>query len=389
MKKILALLILSLAVPSGIAALAAAARAAVEEQPRSVRVGVVVDAPRLVLSVRGRFEVRDAKRGDLLFADQNLPETTVTTDGKAIFLGNEMLPGRKIRILPQKDAAITINKRRFRGNMQLIGGNKGLLTAVNEIELEDYVKGVLYHEISHRWPLEAIKAQAVATRTYAVFRMESSKRADYDMTSDIYSQVYGGKTSEKYRTTMAVNRTKGLVLVYGSQILPAYFHATCGGHTEDASELWEHDMLPLKGVPCIYCQKSPHYSWKKNFRSKDVQDKLNASGYHLGLIKDIEVVERNVSGRIRKLAITTRDGKVAHISGKDFRNIIGPNEVRSNNYEVQMQGYYFDLVGKGWGHGVGLCQWGAYELARQHKTFEHILQYYYPGADVVDLRDAE
>ena len=94
-------------------------------------------------------------------------------------------------------------------------------------------------------------------------------------------------------------------------------------------------------------------------------------------------MERNKSGRIRNLEIESRDGKISKISGKDFRDIVGPNIVRSNNYNVVMKGYYFDLIGKGWGHGVGMCQWGANFMARDRYDFREILRFYYPGVEIV------
>ena len=203
------------------------------------------------------------------------------------------------------------------------------------------------------------------------------------MTSDIYSQVYGGRSSERYRTNVAVDRTKGLVMVFGGKILPAYYHATCAGFTEDVHELWSEDLPPLRGVPCPFCKDSPHYYWKKNFRLKDIQDKLNEKGYELGLIKEILVLERNKSGRIKALVVATRDEKKARISGKDFRNIIGPNIIKSNNYDMIMKGYYMDVIGKGWGHGVGLCQWGANFMSRKGYKYDEILKYYYPGIEIV------
>ena len=257
------------------------------------------------------------------------------------------------------------------------------MLVVNAVELENYIKGVLYHEVSHYWPMESLKAQAVAARSYALYQMQMNRHKDFDVTSDIYSQVYGGRGSERYRTNIAIERTKGLVMVYRGKLLLAYFHATCAGHTEDVSELWKEDLPPLKGVACSFCRFSPHFFWKKNFRLKDIQDKLNAKGYGLGLIKEIRIIERNTSGRIKTLEIETRDGKKANISGKDFREIIGPNNIKSNNYEVDMQGYYMDLIGKGWGHGVGMCQWGAAQMASEGYSYEQILKYYYPGVDIV------
>ena len=124
--------------------------------------------------------------------------------------------------------------------------------------------------------------------------------------------------------------------------------------------------------------------WKKNFRLKDIQDILIEHGHKVGLIKDIAIVDRNRSERINNIKITDRDGKETVISGKDFREAMGPNVLKSNNYEITMKGYYVDFVGKGWGHGVGLCQWGARGMALQQFTYKQILSYYYPRSEFTD-----
>ena len=123
--------------------------------------------------------------------------------------------------------------------------------------------------------------------------------------------------------------------------------------------------------------------WKKNFRLKDIEDILNAGNRKTGPIKQIAIVDRNRSERINTLKITSRDGKQTLISGKDFRQAIGPNVLKSNNYEITMKGYYVDFVGKGWGHGVGMCQWGARGMALQQFTYKQILSYYYPHAALI------
>ena len=129
----------------------------------------------------------------------------------------------------------------------------------------------------------------------------------------------------------------------------------------------------------------PNYRWKKNFRSKDIQQKLNANGFKLGLIKEIDVLERTKSGRIKNLEIKTRDGKSTTISGIKFRDIIGPNVLKSNYYDIEMKGYYFDVNGRGWGHGVGMCQWGVYRMAKKRYEYTRILGYYYPGAKITKI----
>ena len=278
-------------------------------------------------------------------------------------------------------------ERRYRGAVDIIKTPEKKLLVVNTLGLEEYIQGVLYHEISHRWPLDAIMAQAVATRSYAVFQTLNNKTKEFDVYSDIYSQVYGGRTSEKYRTNLAVERTKGQVLTFQGKILPAYFHATCAGWTEDVRELWKHRNLPpLEGVRCNACFFSPHRFWRKNMQLKDIQAAINNNGHDLDAISDITVVSTDSSGRIRELKITSRRGKVVTVSGKDFRQWIGPNVIRSLKFRVVMRGYYCDFLGEGWGHGVGLCQWGAYGMARQRYDYRAILAHYYPGSALENLR---
>ena len=346
---------------------------------KTVRVLVLKDAGSVSLSVQGSWTLLDESNGKIL--DEG--ERTLFTDVKAlrggILFDGKVFLTKRLALEPNRDASITVNKRRFRGHVTLLASPDQKLNVINVVDLEQYIKGVLYHEISHKWPIEAIKAQAVAARSYAVYAMQQNKARDFDVTNDIYSQVYGGKNSERYRTGIAVDETKGEVLTFNDKILPAFFHATCGGLTESASEVWNLDLPPLQGELCPYCKKSPHMHWKRNFRLKDIQNKLNAQGYKIGLIKSIDIIQRNASDRIKLLRITSRDDQSITISGKDFRNIIGPNDIRSNSYEIVMRGYYADFYGRGWGHGVGLCQWGALGMAQLHFDYKAILRHYYPG----------
>ena len=361
-----------------------------DRDSNSVRIAIFQDLDEFDISVRGEYKILDAVNKRILdegwvLRDRKVKIRAEQTNGIRIGLKN--YPVNKLTIAPTFDATVYINQRRFSGAVNIIRTADQKLLLVNVVGLEAYIKGVLYHEVSHRWPMDALKSQAVAARSYAIYRMQNSADKDFDVTNDIYSQVYGGKTSERYRTNLAVEWTKNQVLTYAGKILPAYFHATCAGHTENVSELWKQDILPLKGVFCPYCKNSPHYNWKQNFRLKDIQDKLNAAGYKIGLIQDIRIVERNRSNRIRKLLITDRQGESLAISGKDFRNLVGPNLIRSNNYDIEMKGYFFDMNGHGWGHGVGLCQWGADEMARQHYKYDEILNFYYPAAKIEMIND--
>jgi len=352
--------------------------------PQMIRVAIIRDARELNMAIEGPYTFLDVDTFKVIGQGPRLVKARVRLLDKGLFMGMAVYSSKRLLVRPLKDASVIINNHTFRGDVLLMRTANNRITAINSINIEDYISGVLYHEVSNHWPMEALKAQAVAARTYALYKMDLSRHSDYDMTNDIYSQVYGGKDSERYRTGLAVERTSGLVLSYQGKILPAYFHATCAGMTEDAKELWGVDVVPLRGVPCMFCQDSPHMHWKKNYRLRDIQFALNRHGYKIGLINKIEIVERDRSDRIKNLKITDREGDELVIAGKDFRELMGPNDLKSNNFEISMQGYYVNFIGKGWGHGVGMCQWGARGMAEQQFTYKQILSYYYPGAQLGD-----
>jgi stage II sporulation protein D len=353
-----------------------------------VRVAILRDADHFTITVDGGYDISDFNSGEHLATGIRIRPSIVTIKGGAIQVGDKFFECQRLLIEPRKEALVSVDAKKYRGSITIIKESARSLSVINSIDLEEYIRGVLYHEISDKWPLEAIKAQAVATRTFAVYSMEKYAERDYDMTSDVYSQVYGGRSAERYRTNLAVKRTKGEVLTYAGKVFPAFFSSNCGGVTEDAREMWGIDIPPLRGnISSPYSIDSPHYKWRQNFRLKDIQDKLNTKGYQIGLIQGIKVAERNESGRVRKLEITDRDGKTLVVEGKLFREIIGPNILKSNNFKVQMKGWYVDISGYGWGHGVGMCQWGALGMAKLRHNYKEILSFYYPSSELTPLKD--
>ena len=350
------------------------------EPSNYIRVAILQDAASLGLKVNGGYEIIDLANKKFLSRGKNL-NTTVTVYKDSIWIDGKGFNTSKLSIKAGNSDAIKIDSRRFRGDIQLIKGSDFLLSAINNIELEDYIKGILYHEASHYWPDDALRAQAIVCRSYAIYQMQENVSKDYDVTSDIYSQVYGGSISERYRTNKAVSETKGLVLTYQGRYFPSYYHATCGGHTEDASLLWNIDMAPLRGVPCNFCKDSPHFQWHNVLSEEEVRGQLIKAGYQLHNIKNIMISQRDESGRVMNLKIRT-DKKDINIPAKDFRNILGPNIVRSTNFSIKVVDHDIVLEGFGWGHGVGMCQWGAYFMAKQGYSYKQVLEYYYPGSQI-------
>lgn len=351
-----------------------------------VRVAIIQDTESLKLTVKGYYKIVDFKTGRTLNFGKSI-NTVVTVAEEGVLVGDLIYKSRKLFIDAVDPESIIINDRKFRGNVLIIRKDKDHLLVVNFIDLEDYVKGILYHEVSHYWPKEALKAQAVVSRTYALNQIEQSAARDFDVTNDIYSQVYGGKTSERYRTNKAVEETQGQVLTFNNKIFSTYFHATCAGHTEDARYLWNIDIAPLRGVVCGYCKESPHFAWHAVIPLKDIKQALIKAGFNeCGDIFSIDILGKDVSGRITDLKVKTSKRDFI-IPAKDFRINVSPNLIRSTNFTLNIEGSDSVFEGFGWGHGVGMCQWGAYFMAKSGHNYQGILAYYYPGSKLITVLD--
>ncbi len=352
------------------------------ESVKFIRVAIVQDVKSLNFSVKGFYQLLDSDSRRVLSKGKYL-KAVLSADNNSFMVSGVKYGAAKLFIEADDPESISISGRKYRGDIELVRGKNGRLLAVNYINLEDYVKGILYHEVSHYWPQEALKTQAVACRAYAVYQMRLNVRKDFDVTNDVYSQVYGGKTSERSRTNYAVDQTEGQVLAYEGKIFPAYFHATCGGHTQDAAALWNIDLAPLRGVSCNFCKESPHFSWHRVVLLSRIKEALLKAGYQgCGAIENVAIIKMDPSGRVKDLLITTSKSNIK-ISGKDFRSIVGPDIIRSLNFKVSIIGETADFNGLGWGHGVGLCQWGEYFMAKEGYDYKRILEYYYPGSEII------
>ena len=356
------------------------------KEPVKIRVAVLKDKTEATISVTGSFEIADARTEVSLYRGRNFLGMKVTPSQEGIKVRNTVYNTDAIMFISKKKAAISVNNRSYRGDIFIYKDASGKLLVVNTLDLESYLKGVLYHEISHKWPMDAIKAQAVASRTYALYQKEVMRSKDYDVSADTSSQVYGGYTSEKSKTNRAVNFTSGEVLTHKGKVFPAYFHATCGGTTEYAGELWKIDILPLKGGSvCSFCSDSPHYYWKAELDLKTITKKLGERYQSKEDLNNIAVTERTGTGRVRTLELKDASQKSMVISAKDFRALLGSDLIRSTNFSIIIDSDHVIFSGKGWGHGAGLCQWGAYGMSNKGYSYKQILDFYYPGAEIVLL----
>jgi len=350
-----------------------------------LRIRVIKDAPQISLTIKGSYKIFALHTNQLLFEAKNLRKTQVLPLMSGIKLSDEDFKIYGLKIVPKRDSNIYVDKRRFRGNIDIIRTEDMKLLVINHIDVEDYLRGVLYNEVSHWWPMATLKAQAITARTYALYQSQVNKAKDYDMTSDVYSQVYGGRFSERWRTDRAIRATKNKVLTYKGSIFSTYYHATCGGHTENASNLWNVDLSPLEGSKCTFCRRSPHYDWKKEMSLLDIESKLKSSGFKIGNIKSIEVIRVNKSGRAEEIEVKSASATLT-IPAKDFRRILGNNFIRSTHFKLKIRRNKVSFDGRGWGHGVGMCQWGAYLMGKRRYKSQEILAFYYPGTKIEEYR---
>ncbi|MBN2372757.1 SpoIID/LytB domain-containing protein [bacterium] len=271
----------------------------------------------------------------------------------------------------------------YRGEIVIFLDKSWKLGVINRLGIEEYIKGLMKAEISPSWSFESLKAQAVIARTYALYQLAHNTNSLYDLKASTESQVYLGVCGEDPMTDHAVDATRGQALIYENDYIPALYHACCGGHTEDARYVF-HDHLSLVGVPCSYCKASPHFEWENQIGHIQIRNLFLRQYFRMGVIKSISVMERSSSGRAENIIITHSLGQEI-ISGKQLRALLGHNTIRSTLFTIIKEKDAFVFKGKGWGHGVGLCQWGAKAMAEEGYKCEDILTHYYPLSSIVTV----
>jgi len=321
--------------------------------------------------------------------------------GRIVVAGK--LFGREVVIRPGKSLVVSVNGERYRGNLKLIAGADGRsFDVINPLPVEAYLAGVVGAEMPSYWEPEALKAQAIASRTYALFIKRSfGAGRKWDVRKTQANQVYGGVSAESATVRAAVNKTAGLVLTCKGAdgregIFPAYFSSTCGGHTQSSKDVFGDSYSVLGGVECPYCRnvaKMSFYFWPMaEFEAGQVSNRLIKRYPKLAGLKEIEAIEPfKVSeygkfGRITSARLIGKEGKSGYLRGEDLRLTVDPSgtKIRSAACGILKVGDKFRFyAGRGYGHGVGMCQCGAEGMARSGKSSEEILRYYYPGSKIM------
>lgn len=338
-----------------------------------------------------------------------------------------------LRVIAAQEAdLLNVNGRRYRGAMEFRRYADSDLTLINILGIEPYLYGVVPGEIEALAPTEAIKAQAVAARTYALKNIGRFAKWGFDLTDTTESQVYNGYEGEKVQTNLAVDATRGQKALYQGELASLFYFSSSGGRTEDNANVWGTPLPYLKSVEDPYESKTSYnYYWQKVLTAADIERYLAAAGVNLGKVGSMSIIESTLSGRVAKLRITGTEGSMTFqreacrtlfelpsqlytLGASDSLSILGADgSLKKQNpgglavvsatgtatvatgvsavavgadgalsYTGTAATDLFVLTGRGWGHGVGLSQEGAKGFARNGYTYTQILQHYFPGVTI-------
>jgi len=320
---------------------------------------------------------------------RNTLHATVSATGGQLSLAGITAP--VIRLQPDPDGALAVGGRRYRGGLLLRVERDGGLAAINWVRMEAYVAGVVGREMVPSWPPAALQAQAIASRTFALYQSKRRAAASYDV-SAVQDQLYGGVAAETRRVWDAVHATRGQVLVYRHYIVPTFFHAVCGGRTSDVHTVFDlPTMPPLAGVACGYCAPAnfpgvrvPSFKWRASAPVASVVRQLQKLAPQLQGLRSITVWRPDAAGRGRTVRIIDGSGRRFDVSAfqfrRDLRDARGRRLLKSTAFTSRVGRRDVTFSGRGWGHGAGMCAWGAAGMAKAGRPVGKILAHYYPGA---------
>lgn len=394
----------------------------------TVRVGMLVDTPAAVISATSAFTITTLD-GSVLARAAPSESWTFRADGQQLRAssagGREIGPeSGTLRVIPADTSAlVSIGGKSYRGSALVRVARTGRVTAVNVVEFEDYLRGVVSFEIGRLPPaqIEAVKAQAIAARTYAAGNMNRWNERGFDFYATVQDQVYGGVSGEDSVTTRAVLETRGEIVTYQGKPIQAFYSSTCGGRTSGVRDSWpwREDQPYLKSVPDTmgasgraYCETSSRYRWTVSWARDALRSVLAetfgararrrlaitrpdpADAMQIERVESVELTGRNAADRSVSVRIRV-DGHTHEIPGDSIRWFLRPDPNRSilnssmlfalNSEVADGVIQKLEVQGGGWGHGVGMCQVGAINRAKAGQTYRQILAAYYSGTEIERL----
>jgi stage II sporulation protein D len=371
-----------------------------------VRIGVILNARRVTIGGGGGLRISDPLEGEIRTTADGASADAVVRGADVSLLDTRGPVTRQILVIEPVDvgATLRLNGREYRGTLELRRSDSGV-TVINTVSLEAYLGGVVAAELGTRsnTDFEALKAQAVVSRTYAIRNQTRWRDRGYDLNADASDQIYAGASAEDSLASAAVAATRGQIITFNHEPIDAFFSSTCGGRTEDGSAAFAGarrpylravDDLDPNGTP--WCAISPRFQWSAGWTASQLATILRRTltaeglpGGRAGELTDLRVAAHTASGRVATVEFVGRNG-VTPVSGQAVRRVLSPPEggiLRSTSFTIRISRTggrieRVDIDGQGNGHGVGMCQWGAIGRSRAGQDYQTILASYFPGTEI-------
>ncbi len=328
----------------------------------------------------------------LIYEGSSLPQSfPIKTSAKGLHYQGKLFPptnsrhGKTAIVDIAPNAPIVYKGNAYAGKMLVVRQQQKLLV-VNELSFDHYLMGVVKKEISASWPLNAIKAQAVAARSYAYNYLQLEPAALFHLSSSTNHQVFGGTAELPQSIVDGVQATNSMILLdkIGRKPVQSFFHACCGGVTEKAEQVWKSNvrLSYFKNIRCPYCTTHPLYQWERRFNVTQLHTALERPP--ISNVKALRVKRLSGSKRIAEIQVKTQNGTHT-ISGNEFRIAVSAKKIPSTRFKLRRSGRHYLLTGRGFGHGVGLCQWGAKTMAEKGYAHTAILNFYYKNCSPISI----
>ena len=381
-------------------------RGRVPKEEPMIRVGLSEGQASAILTADDAYVARDALTGQGLDKFSGNTLTTITVKEKKLAINGKAISAKAVRFLIADSRTmryLSVAGKKYHGNIVLTLAKDGTITVINEVKLDDYIGGVISEEMSPSWPMEALKAQAVAARTFAVYSLGLHNEDGYDVCATTHCQVYGGIESESPEGLRAVSSTRGEIMTYQGKPIYAAFHASSGGMTAGSEEAGGIALPYLKAVRDPLDNATPNREWQVSMTAKELASDLAAAGFRVGTLKAIELTplkigegaaDRYASGRLKQIRFIGTAQSVV-VPGPKLRWIVGlPSTLADIRYgtekkttlnekgKIEISGPNTVIVfqGTGRGHGIGFSQWGAKAMAAK-KKYRDILSHYYKDVE--------
>lgn len=345
--------------------------------------------------VRGPFQWKPLDSKEPAIERLELKSVDVTAGKSGLLLGSETIEANQIEIIPKQSPAVRVNGHLYRGRMRLFRRTDGKVSAVNVLPVEEYLASVVDSEMPAKFPDAARQAQAIVARTYALYQQEQAEpKAQFDLLSSQRSQKYLGVeysdasgrrlAGESESSRRAVQATRGMVCQRHGKLFCAYYSAVCGGQTTEGAMVFKNVSDVVRTVPCEWCRDSPYYRWTKELSREDFQSFLKtAKPESVKPISIRQLVEPG-NGSITQFELDTgRERKT--LSGIELRERLPTGTLLSPHFKIRMDSDRVVIEGRGHGHGVGFCQWGAKGQAEAGRGCDEIVRHYFPGAEIIRL----